>query len=393
MSIRFPYSRPTVLAEDIAAVTGVLETPMLTQGPHIPSLEKRFCNAVSAAHSVACNNGTAALHLAYMGLELGADRGIIVPAVTFLATANAAQMCGAPVHFADVDPATGLVTPETLEAALDTAPFPIAAAAVVHLAGRPCDMVGLKAVADERDCVLVEDACHAPGAVYGDETGQTHKVGACTHSAEAVFSLHAIKHIAAGEGGIVTTADDALADRLRLLRNHGMTRNPAEWTSAPEEDAPWYYEMQELGWNYRLTDIQAALAASQTTRLLAGINKRQEIADRYETLLGDDNRITLPGPVAPGWQHAWHLYPIALEFGSAVGPRAEIMKALAQSGIGTQVHYIPVNAQPYYQRQGARPLPGATAYYQRTLSIPMYETLTAEDQHEIVEILKTVLAD
>ena len=384
MTIRFPYSRPSLTEDDIQAAVEVMRTPMLTQGNRGPEFEAAFSQAVGAKYTVASANGTAALHLAYMALGIGPEAGVIVPAITFLATANAARMCDAPVHFADVDEQSGCITPETLEQALRDCPFPVRAASVVHLAGRPCDMARLKTVADQYGCLLVEDACHAPGAYYCDQDGLEYSTGACAHSAAAAFSFHAIKHISSGEGGCTTTADPGIADAMARLRTHGMVRDPQLLIDQPEAHAPWYYEMHELGWNYRLTEIQVALALPQVQRLKDNIAKRQKLADRYDQLFAGDNRIGCAVPVDPGGQHAWHLYQIRVPFEREAPSRGEVMRRLAEKGIGTQVHYIPLPRQPYYRALDAVNLPGAEAFYASTLSIPMYESLDPADQAEIV---------
>lgn len=381
-----------ITSEDKAAVAAALEGPLLTQGPQVADLENEFAETVGARFVVSCSNGTAALHLVYLGLGVGPGAGVIVPEITFLATANAARMCGAPVWFADVDPDTGLMTASTLAAAIDSAPFPIAVATPVHLAGRPCNMPELADVARSRGVELVEDACHAPGAVYADRAGTPHRVGACTHSRAATFSLHAIKHIAAGEGGLIATSDKALADHLMLLRSHGIIRDRNSWISPPEEpEAPWYYEMHELGWNYRLTEIQAALARSQLKRLKASVERRQEISEIYNSLLAEESRLTPPSSLPSGWTNARHLYPICADFGESVPLRGEVMQRLAEHGVGSQVLYIPVSQQPYYRSRGLKCGPGAHKYYNRTLAIPMYEALTAEDQVEIISLLKRAI--
>ena len=391
MTIKIPYARPWIEEDDIAAVIETLGSQFLSQGPNMAALEAELCASFGVGHAVVCNSGTAALHLAYMALELGPERGLVTAAVTFLATANAARMCGAPVAFADVDPETGNLTATAADAALDAADVPVGAMTAVHLAGRPCDMPALRALAEARGMALVEDACHAPLARYRDYDGESHAVGACAHSDAAILSFHAIKHIATGEGGAVLTNNPEIASRARRLRNHGMIREPAEWQAPPEPEAPWYYEMDELGWNYRASELQCALGRTQLAKLEAGIARRREIAGRYQEYLGN-----LPHLRCPPWPtssdgHVWHLYPIAIDFEALGRTRGEMMRALADAGIGTQVHYIPLYKQPYYAANHSAPLAGAEQYYAQTLSIPMYAGLTDVDVDEVVAAIRAVL--
>jgi UDP-4-amino-4,6-dideoxy-N-acetyl-beta-L-altrosamine transaminase len=389
--MRFPYARQAITRDDVAAVAAAVESPLLTQGSVLESFEAALAACLGARHAVVCSSGTAALHLAYMALELGPTRGLVTTPITFLATANAARMCEAPVAFADVDPATGNMGAEAARRAIEAAPFPVVALAPVHLGGRACDMLALKALADEHGCALVEDACHAPLAAYRDGNAGRYLVGACAHSDIAVFSFHAIKHVAMGEGGALVTNRDDIAHRARLFRNHGMTRDAAEWQSAPEPDAPWYYEMHEFGWNYRATELQCALGLSQLARLPAAIDRRREIATRYDERLGNLRHLATPAPRAYEDEHVWHLYAVAIDFAALGRTRGEVMRALADRGVGTQVHYIPVNRQPYYAESGARPLPGADAYYAKTLSLPMYVGLENHDIDEIADAVRSVV--
>jgi UDP-4-amino-4,6-dideoxy-N-acetyl-beta-L-altrosamine transaminase len=388
MSIRFPYARPDVTQADIDAVAQSMRGQYLTQGPTLAAFEAALSEKLGAKHAVVCNSGTAALHLAYLALSLGRTRGLLTSPITFLATANAARMCEAPVAFADVDPDTGNVTVDTVRSALDRGDRPIAAVTAVHLGGRACDMAALRQLTAARGIALVEDACHAPLARYRGENGRSYAVGACTHSDVAVFSFHPIKHVAMGEGGAVLTNDDGIAERARLFRNHGMVRDPRDWRHPPEPDAAWYYEMHEIGWNYRASEPQCALGLSQLARLEEGIGRRRAIAARYRDLLSGLNHVALP---APDEGHVWHLYAIAVDFEAIGRTRGAVMKELAQRGIGTQVHYIPVNRQPYYEDRSNAPTPGADRYYRKTLSIPMYPSLTDADVDFIAQQIRDVL--
>ncbi len=391
MNIKYPYSRPEVTSDDLAAITRAAGGQFLTQGPIVEAFERALRARLGGREAIVCNSGTAALHLVYMALGLGPAGGLLTTPLTFLATASAARMCGAPVGFADADPVTGLMTPETLEAAFVAATFPVKAVAVVHLGGRVADMAGLADVAARHGAVLVEDACHAPGASYLSG-GTRHSVGACSHSAAATFSFHAIKHVTMGEGGAVLTNDPALARRMRVLRSHGLVRNADQWVDPPEPHAPWYYEMHEIGWNYRADELACALGLSQFGRLDLSLERRRELVAAYRNLLDDIVGLRLPeSPVDPA-SHAWHLYSVSIDFARLGRSRGQVMRDLASRGIGSQVHYIPLSHQPYYRRFAKLDLPGADAYYAGTLSLPLYPALTDVDQRAIAEAMREVLA-
>lgn len=390
MQIKYPYSRPMVTDDDIAEIIEVARSQFLTQGPRIGAFEAALSERLAARHSIVCNSGTAALHMIYAGLEVGPGTAVVVPAITFLATANAARMCGATVIFADVDPKTGLVTPETLDRALRTAEMPVKVAAAVHLAGLVCDMPGLSEVAEKYGCVLIEDACHAPGASY-TANGKRHLVGSCGHSAAAAFSFHAVKHVAMGEGGAVLTNNPVVHRHSMALRSHGMLRDPADQLYRPEADAVWYYEMHEIGWNYRADDLACSLGLSQLRRLDEGLTKRREQVDLYDRLLADIPFLTRPEIPADRHNHAWHLYQVAIDFLAAGKSRGQVVRELMQHGIGTQVHYIPLHLQPYYRTNPPAELPGAMRFYERTLSIPLYPQLMPDDLQQITGSLRQVL--
>ena len=391
MNVIYPYSRPQVTAEDISAVIDVLQTQFLTQGPNVEEFENELAAITGAKFAIVCNSGTAALHLAYLAFGLGPEKGLLTSPITFLATANAARMCGAPVVFADVDPLTGNLTPESVTEALRTSTVPIGAIAAVHLGGRPCDLAALREIASANDCKLIEDAAHAPLASYSDSGGRVYHVGACSHSDVAVLSFHAIKHVAMGEGGAVLTNDAAVAERARILRSHGMVRDSSRWASPPEADASWYYEMQELGWNYRATDLQCALGRSQLNRLRPNLQRRYEIAKHYDHLLADIPHLRRPKqPTLPDG-NSRHLYSVDIDFDSLGCTRGEVMRQLMNLGVGTQVHYIPVYRQPYYASANNGRFTGAERYYAGTLSIPMYVGLEERDQKIISQNLRTAL--
>jgi UDP-4-amino-4,6-dideoxy-N-acetyl-beta-L-altrosamine transaminase len=387
-----PYGRQTVDEADIAAVATALRGDFLTTGPTVARFEAAFAAATGAAHAVASNSGTAALHLATLAIGLGPGDAAIVPTLTFLATANAVRMTGAEVVFADVDAETGLLTAATLEAAIARAQgfgLKLRAALPVHLNGRVCDMAALAAVAAKHGLVLIEDACHALGVA---------DIGACRHSAAACFSTHPVKAIATGEGGVTATADPEIARRMFALRSHGMVRDPARFERADlafDTDGtanPWYYEMPEFGWNYRLPDLLCALGLSQLEKLAAFQTRRRAIAAQYDALLAPLAPKLRPVPHA-GAAHGWHLYAVLIDFAALGRSRAALMKALQGRGIGSQLHYMPVHLQPYYtKRYGALDLPGAAAYYARCLSIPFYPTLTDADVARVASAFAAELA-
>ena len=388
--MKYPYSRPSISDADIEAVTHVLRSgALLSQGPEITAFEEELAATVGCRHVVLVNSGTAALHLAYLAIGLGKGDTLLTAPVTFLATANAAVMCGAEVVFCDVEPDTGIMSLEAAEAAL-AAPGgeKVKAIVPIHLAGRPADLIGIRDLADSRGLRVIEDACHALGATYLDQDGAEHRIGACAHSDVAVFSFHAIKHLSMGEGGACCTNDDALAATMRRVRNHGLTRDRAEWTHAPDEAAPWYYEMHEVGWNYRPSDILCALGRSQLSRLAWSIEQRDRIARFYYDNLDGLPHSFLPPPPPNGTQHAWHLFPIRTDFKALGKTRSDIMLGLRDRGIGTQVHYIPVSGQPFYRKPDAAPLPNVDRYYAQTLSIPMYPDLTDDDLRTICDAIR-----
>jgi len=381
-----PYGRQTIEDDDIAAVSAALRSDFLTTGPLVDTFENRFSAASGAKHAVACNSGTAALHLAALALDLKAGETAIVPSVTFLASANAMRMTGAEVFFADVDPESGLMTEATLEEALLLARKyrrEIRAAVPVHLNGRICDMRSLGNVAERNGFALIEDACHALGVP---------SVGANEYSRFACFSTHPVKMIATGEGGVVTTQDEAAAGRMRKLRSHGMIHAADELRQREEgfeggEKRSWYYEMQEIGWNYRIPDVLCALGISQLQKLARFLARREEIARLYDRLLAPLAPMLKPVPRGND-PHGLHLYAVLVDFAKLGTTRAKFMQALRAENVGTQVHYFPVHRQPYYRdRYGERSLPGADAYYERCLSIPVFPSMTDGDVERVVAML------
>ena len=389
MSVGFlPYGRQTIEDDDVEAVATALRADFLTTGPRVEEYEAAFARATGAAHAVACNSGTAALHLAALAAGLGAGDGAIVPSVTFVATANVVRMTGAEVVFADVDPHTGLLTAETFEAALRRAGHggAIRAALPVHLNGQVCDMPGIAAIAAAKGMTFIEDACHSLGV---------ENIGSTAGSHMACFSTHPVKAIATAEGGVVTTADASLAARMRSLRSHGMVREASSFRQrdlAFDGDGanPWYYEMPEIGWNYRLPDVLCALGLSQLAKLERFHRRRVEIATMYDRLFAPLFPVLRPVPHG-NRPHGWHLYAVLIDFAAAGTTRARLMNELRSRGIGTQVHYIPVHMQPYYRDRYDVRLPGAEAYYARCLSIPMYPSMTDADVERVAKAFAQLL--
>jgi len=388
-----PYGRQTIDDDDIAAVAAVLRADFLTSGPAVDAFEAALCRQTKAEYGVTCSSGTAALHLAAMALNLGPGDWAVVPAITFLATANAIRYTGADVIFADVDPDNGLMTADTLEAALAANPDKnIRAVLPVLLAGQPANPVNIAAVARRNGLAIIEDASHALGTSYPDP------VGKCAHSDMTVFSFHPVKTIASGEGGAVMTNNTNMAERLRLFRNHGMTRTAEDFanTEMAFDTAgaanPWYYEMAEPGYNYRLTDIHAALGLSQLGKLGLFAKERRRIVAHYDERLADLAPRLRPISRTPCCTVAWHLYPVLFDFDELGLSRAEVMTRLRDMGIGSQVHYIPVSSQPYYTKlYGAQSLPGADAYYGRTLSLPLYPAMSGADVERVAVALESIM--
>lgn len=399
--IFLPYGRHQIEEDDIAAVVRVLRSNSLTGGPFVAEFEQDFAARVGARYAVACSSGTAGLHLATMALRLGSDDAVIVPTVTFLATANAARYVDSEVVFADTDPETGLMRQEDLLAALAAGHGRTVRAVIpVHLNGQCVDMESVAEIADRQGLRVVEDACHAIGASYRTREGNKVLVGSCRHSDMTVFSLHPVKAIAMGEGGIVTTNDAELYALLIRLRSHGMVREPARFTQREEAFDqngcvnPWYYEMPEPGFNYRASEIHCALGRNQLLKLDRFLARRKALADLYDLALAPLRPVLRPVPRVSGCDSGWHLYVIGVDFAALGMSRASVMEALRERGIGTQVHYLPVHRQPYYrQRYGALSLPGANAYYASCLSLPLFPALTDDDVGRVAAELGRILAD
>lgn len=383
-----PYGRQSIDEADIAAVVEALRSDWITQGPAIERFEKRFSAWCGARHAVALSSGTAALHLAMRALDVGPGDRVWTSPITFVASANCARYCGATVDFVDVDPGTVNMCPDRLEAKLlaaekdGTTPKVVV---VVHFGGQSCVMDRIHALGRRYGFRIVEDASHALGGLYDRE-----RVGNCRWSDLVTHSFHPVKIITTGEGGMVTTNDDELAWRVSTLRTHGITRDPKRMQGSSE--GPWYYQQVELGYNYRITDIQAALGLSQMDRLDAFGERRRQIADRYdEALAGMPLRPLARDPRAVS---AFHLYVVRLDLRSIRRTRLAVFDALRAQGIGVNVHYIPVHLQPDYERLGFRSgmFPEAERYYEECITLPMYPSMKDEDIERVCAALRRAAA-
>ena len=389
-----PYGRHAIDEADIAAVVAALRSDRLAHGPLVGKFERAVASAVGAESAAACSSGTAALHLALAALDVGPGDLCVVPAITFLATATAARFCGAEVIFADVDSASGLMTAAGLESALAGAGGPVKAVLPVHLGGRICDLDSIVPVARAAGAAVVEDACHALGGT--DAAGRA--VGGCALSDAAAFSFHPVKTIAAGEGGMITTNDPDRASRMRRLANHGVTKEPGrllDSTLSLDEEStvnPWSYEQIELGFNYRMNEMEAALGLSQVGRLNRFVRRRQGLASLYDLALEPLAHVVSPVRSRPGDRPSLHLYQVRIDFEAVGVARAAVMRGLADRGIETQVHYIPVYRQPYFRaRYGDQRLAGAEAFYSQVLALPLFPAMADQDVLRVTEALSDVL--
>ncbi len=386
-----PYGRQSISEDDIAAVERVLRSDWLTQGPAVPAFEAALARHVGAAHAVAVNSATSALHLACLALDVGPGDVVWTSPISFVASSNCALYCGAEVDFVDIDARSYNLSIEALRAKLELARTQGQVPKVVipvHLAGQSCDMAALHALSQTYGFRIIEDASHAVGAHY---LGQP--VGNGRYSDITVFSFHPVKIITSAEGGMALTNDAALAQRMARLRSHGITREADEMTEPSH--GPWYYQQLELGWNYRMTELQAALGLSQLSRLDAFVARRRALAARYNTLLAGL-------PCQRPWQHpdtasSWHLYVIRLQEPLAPGRHRQVFEALRAQGIGVNLHYIPIHLQPYYQarydqaRYGQRHLPEAEQYYRQAISLPLHAELSDAEQDRVVAALHQAL--
>jgi UDP-4-amino-4,6-dideoxy-N-acetyl-beta-L-altrosamine transaminase len=383
-----PYGRQDVQAEDIEAVVSILRSNWLTQGPSGPRFEAALINSCGAKHAVVVNSATSALHVACAALGLGPGDRLWTSPNTFVASVNCGVYCGAEVDFVDIDLRTGNMNTDALAAKLEHADVEGLLPKIVvpvHFAGQSCDMRRIKMLSERYGFHIIEDAAHAMGGKY-----QGTPVGDCRYSDVAVFSFHPVKIITTGEGGAALTNDAELAARMGRLRYHGVMRDSTRMHAKPEGD--WYYEVQELGWNYRMTDIQAALGCSQIERLGNYVLRRTALAERYNRLLANSG-LTLPW-CEPDCTSAWHLYVIGWNEGTLGMSRADAFASLRAAGIGVQVHYIPVHMHPYFRKLGFRrgQYPNAEMYYERAITIPLYAALTDAQQDIVIDQIIKLIA-
>jgi UDP-4-amino-4,6-dideoxy-N-acetyl-beta-L-altrosamine transaminase len=383
-----PYGRQEINEADIRAVEDVLRSDWLTQGPAVPAFEKAVADYCGARHAVAVNSGTSALHLACLALEVGPGDRVWTSAITFVASANCARYCGAQVDLVDIDSRTYNMSVDALEAKLVAAERAGTLPKVVipvHLCGQSCDMAAIHALGRKYGFRIIEDASHAIGGRYRGEP-----VGNCRYGDIAVFSFHPVKIITTAEGGMAMTNDTRLAKRMQLLRTHGITRDAEDMTREPE--GPWYYEQTALGFNYRMTDVEAALGLSQLVRMNEFVAARNRIADRYDSLVA-------ALPVVMPWQHpdgvsARHLYVVRLKLKEIRRSHREVFEAMRRLGIGVNLHYIPVYRQPYYAKLGVNQADCAEAerYYAEAITLPLYPALSEKQQDRVVEALREACA-
>lgn len=372
-----PYGRHSITKEDIQAVIDVLNSNFLTQGPKIGEFEKAFTEYIGSKYAVAVSNGTAALHLCTMALNVKPGEKVITTPNTFVASANCVRYCGGEVVFADIDPETFLIDIEKVKKLLQESPKNTFKGIIpVDFAGYPVNLEEYRHLADEYGLWIIEDACHSPGGYFTDKEGKKQYCGNGCFADLSVFSFHPVKHIAAGEGGMITTNNEKLYRKIINFRTHGIQQNKSELI---DNHGLWYYEMQDLGFNYRLTDMQAALALSQLKRAQQNLYKRHQIAKKYDAAF--KNIPVISPKINHNVFHAYHLYIIRTE------KRDKLFHYLHEANIMAQVHYIPVHCQPYYRNLGWKQgdLPIAESYYQQCLSIPMYPSLTEDEQDYVIQ--------
>jgi UDP-4-amino-4,6-dideoxy-N-acetyl-beta-L-altrosamine transaminase len=371
-----PYGKQHISPEDLKAVTDTLQADFLTQGPKIAEFENAFAAYIGSKYAVALSNGTAALHLCAMALNVDTQTNVITSPITFAASANCVRYCGGHVYFADIDPKTYTLDIDQVEKLIESKPAGFFSGIIpVDFAGYAVDLEAFRTLADKHNLWIIEDACHAPGGYFTDSTGKKQNCGNSHFADLAIFSFHPVKHIACGEGGMITTNNEQLYKKLLLLRTHGITKDPA---LMHENHGGWYYEMQDLGYNYRLTDFQAALGTSQLKRADEGLTRRRQIATAYQQAFQHKPYILSQSGMIDG--HAYHLYIIQVD------KRKELYDYLRGKNIFCQVHYIPVHTLPYYQSLGHKKgdLPVAENYYAHCLSLPMYPTLSNEELQYVI---------
>lgn len=380
------YGHQRITEKDIQAVERVLHSDWLTQGPAIEAFEKKVANYCGAKYAVAVTNATSALHIACKTADLGEGDVLWTSPITFTASANCGRYCGADVDFVDIDDKTYNMSVAELRHKLETAVQKPKVVIPVHLAGQSCDMEAIKALADEYGFKIIEDASHATGADY-----KNTKVGSCRYSDMTVFSFHPVKIVTTGEGGIVLTNNQELYEKLKLYRSHGITRDSDLMTQ--EADGPWYYQQIELGFNYRMTDMQAALGCSQMDYLDEFVARRRYLVKRYNEKLKD---LPLRTPYQDeATNPSWHIYIIRVDFTKVTLSKNKIFARMRDRGIALNLHYIPVHTQPYYQKLGFQKgdFPVSEKYYEEAITLPLYYDLTDKQQDEVIEALKEVLAE
>ncbi len=378
-----PYGRQDISTDDIEAVVEVLKHDFLTQGPKIKEFEEKFANYIGCNYAVAVANGTAALHLCAIVLGVNENSKVITTPITFAASANCVRYNNGEVVFSDIDLNTGLIDLNGVKRLLESAAEGTYQGIIpVDFAGMPVDFEKVRELADKHGLWIIEDACHAPGGSFIDSKGINQRCGNGSYADLAIFSFHPVKHIACGEGGMITTNDKSLYERLLILRSHGITKSPEHLSN---NHGGWYYEMIALGYNYRLTDIQAALGISQLNKAEKGIERRRQIANQYDKAFQDIENITILNKSekkvnSEGFHHAYHLYVILVK------DRKGLYDDLRSHNIYAQIHYIPVHTLPYYQSLGytKEDYPEANKYYEECLSLPMYPTLTNEEQSFVI---------
>jgi len=378
MKRAIPYGRQHITQADIDAVVATLQSDYLTTGPKVAEFEEKFAAYIGANYAVAVANGTAALHLCAMALQVTAGSKVITSPITFAASANCVRYCGGEVVFADIESDTLLLDIDKVSALLEASPIGTYQGIIpVDFAGYPVNLEAFRQLADTYGLWLIEDSCHAPGGYFFDSQGQAQYCGNGSFAELAIFSFHPVKHIACGEGGMITTNDKKLYERLKVLRTHGITRDPAQME---ENHGGWYYEMVELGYNYRMPDILCAMGISQLDRVHEGMARRQSIAKKYDLAFLKDTRIQRYAPSEAVF-HAYHLYVIGVK------NRKFLYDALKSEGVYAQIHYIPVHTFPYYRQLGYKKgdFPNAESYYETCISLPMYPTLTEEEQDFVIE--------
>ncbi len=375
---KYNYGKQYIDCHDILAVLKTLVSNFLTQGPKVAEFEKAICDYTGAKYSVVVANATAALHIAMIALEIGGGDEIITSTNTFLASANCALYVGANPKFADIDPATACIDADEIKKNITTKTKVLIP---VHFAGQSCDMKAIHKIAKQHNLFVVEDAAHAIGSEY-----EGAKVGACQYSDMTIFSFHPVKNMTTGEGGAITTNNEKLYKKLLLLRSHGMTRDP---NVLLKNDGPWYYEMHDFGFNYRLTDIQAALGVSQLKKIDKFAKRRREIVEFYKKEFADDGRFSFLEEKENS-KACFHLFPLLIDFEKIKINKKDLFLKLQQNGLNLQIHYIPVHLQPFYRARGFREgdFVNAEKYYQKTISLPLYYGLKNCDLRKIVKIIK-----